>query len=191
MSDSVGARLRHARELRHLTLQEVSDTTRVRPHYLQALESDDHSAIPSSAQARGFLRIYASFLELDLADLIPIAPAPESLYSPESVPPASVDISAPDADASKTPPSNLWTSLRDRLARRPNREAAATSISSVPAQDAASASGQTGSPQPAAPVRASTEITTKTSRRPKVASSEPASNDGGSHADDVKKNVGK
>ncbi len=86
MSDSVGARLRQARELRHLTVQEVSETTRVRPHYLQALENDDHSAIPSAAQARGFLRIYAAFLELNLSELIPAAPPPEAFPPVDYIP---------------------------------------------------------------------------------------------------------
>src|SRR5512146_3263962 len=105
MSDSIGARLRQARELRRLTLQQVSDTTKVRPHYLQALESDDHSAIPSAAQARGFLRIYAAFLELDLADLLPPPPPPEPAPTAAPV----------EAAATPGPPPNLWDGLRERL----------------------------------------------------------------------------
>ena len=70
MNESIGARLKQAREQRHLTLQQVSDTTKVRPHYLQALENDDLSAISSAAQARGFLRIYADFLGLNAEDLM-------------------------------------------------------------------------------------------------------------------------
>jgi transcriptional regulator with XRE-family HTH domain len=81
MSDSIGATLRAAREMRHLTLAQVSESTRVRTHYLQALESDDLSAMPSAAQARGFLRIYAHFLGLDLSALVP-PPAPPAPASP-------------------------------------------------------------------------------------------------------------
>jgi transcriptional regulator with XRE-family HTH domain len=73
MNESIGARLKQARELRRLTIQQVSETTKVRPHYLQALENDDLSAISSVAQARGFLRIYAEFLGLSPADLVPAA----------------------------------------------------------------------------------------------------------------------
>jgi cytoskeletal protein RodZ len=72
MSESIGAKLKQARESRRLTLQQVSETTKVRTHYLQALENDDLSAISSVAQARGFLRIYAEFLGLTPADLVPV-----------------------------------------------------------------------------------------------------------------------
>jgi cytoskeletal protein RodZ len=72
MNESIGAKLKQARESRRLTLQQVSEITKVRPHYLQALENDDLSAISSVAQARGFLRIYAEFLGLTPADLVPV-----------------------------------------------------------------------------------------------------------------------
>src|SRR5512146_1610371 len=118
MSDSIGARLRQARELRRLTLQQVSDTTKLRTHYLQALENDDHSAIPSAAQARGFLRIYAAFLELDLADLLPAAlpQAPTSLSEVSAPVESTVSVSG-SALAPVARPS-LWTSLRERFSRR-------------------------------------------------------------------------
>jgi len=81
MNESIGAKLKQARELRRLTLQQVSETTKVRPHYLQALENDDLSAIASVAQARGFLRIYAEFLGLTPADLVPAASPAEVVPS--------------------------------------------------------------------------------------------------------------
>ncbi len=189
MIDSIGARLRQARELRHLTLQEVSETTKVRPPYLQALESDDLSAIPSAAQARGFLRIYAAFLELDLADLVPASPAPEPVSVTETVPPASAGIPAQDAAASRAARPNLWTNLRERLARRKNKDATAASISSVVPQEPSSASEQVNSPQLPEPVPASTEAKTKTSRRSKIGPTEPVSDISGSDVVDVKKNV--
>ena len=65
MNPSIGAQLREAREARSLTLEEVSKTTHMRLHYLQALEADDFESMPSSTQARGFLRTYANYLGLD------------------------------------------------------------------------------------------------------------------------------
>src|SRR5512143_2422172 len=115
MTDSIGARLRQARELRNLTLQQGSETTKVRSHYLQALENDDHSAIPSAAQARGFLRIYAEFLGLDLAEMIPPAQAAAPAPAVEAAP------------AAPQPPSgigNVLANLRQRLARRPSAQGA-------------------------------------------------------------------
>ena len=82
MEDSIGAVLRRSREQRRLTISQVSEITRVRPHFLQALEDDDLSAIPSAAQARGFLRIYAEFLGLEIAKLIPSSEPPESAAAP-------------------------------------------------------------------------------------------------------------
>jgi cytoskeleton protein RodZ len=70
MDEPIGARLRAAREQRRLTIEEVSEATRLRPHYVEALERGELSALPSTAQARGFLRIYAEFLGLAGDDLL-------------------------------------------------------------------------------------------------------------------------
>ncbi len=123
MSDSIGARLRQARELRHLTLPQVSETTKLRTHYLQALENDDYSAIPSAAQARGFLRLYAEFLELDVAELLPSAapePGPVVPTSPAASP-------APAAPAA----SGFLDVLRRRLSRPQKDESKQAVPSSV------------------------------------------------------------
>ena len=119
MSESVGARLRQARELRRLTLQQVSESTKLRSHYLQALEADDYSAIPSAAQARGFLHIYASFLELDLSQVIPPSAQAEAAAAASGEPqPASQETRRP----------SLWAGLRQRLGRRKPEE-----VTSAPA----------------------------------------------------------
>ena len=70
MADTIGQRLKKARLYRHLLLEEVAEATRIRLAYLQAMEADDFSALPSPVQARGFLRNYAQFLDLDLDQMI-------------------------------------------------------------------------------------------------------------------------
>lgn len=70
MTETIGQKLRQAREERSLTLEEVAQATHMRVHYLQALESNDIEALPSLVQARGFLRSYAEFLELDSGSLL-------------------------------------------------------------------------------------------------------------------------
>lgn len=70
MAESIGQQLRQARQARALTLEEVASATHVRVHYLQALEAGDLGAVPSLAQARGFLRIYAEHLGLDAVALL-------------------------------------------------------------------------------------------------------------------------
>jgi cytoskeletal protein RodZ len=67
---AIGQQLRARRESRAITLEQVAKSTHMRAHYLAALEAEDFAAIPSMAQARGFLRKYADFLELDSAPLL-------------------------------------------------------------------------------------------------------------------------
>ncbi len=82
MPETIGQRLKRAREYRHLTLEKAAEVTRIRLQYLQALEADDFSVMPSPVQARGFLRNYADYLGVDLeqalAELHSAAPQPEA-----------------------------------------------------------------------------------------------------------------
>jgi len=158
MTDSIGARLRQARELRKLTIPQVSETTKLRTHYLQALENDDYTAIPSAAQARGFLRIYAQFLELELADLLP--------QQPVAAEPAPVEAAVPAAKRAAPPaaPAGLLASLRQRFLRPKNDEASDDLPLSVPTSVVAEAPAPPAAVDVAVP--ASTEAETTRRRRP-------------------------
>ena len=70
MTTTIGQRLKTAREEQRLTLDKVFESTRIRIQYLQALEEDDVSVMPSPVQARGYLRNYAEFLGLDVTKLL-------------------------------------------------------------------------------------------------------------------------
>jgi len=70
MTQTIGQKLRAAREEKQLTLEKVFEATRIRVPYLQALEGDDLSSMPSPVQARGYLRNYAEYLGLDLEGLL-------------------------------------------------------------------------------------------------------------------------
>ncbi|MBL8062602.1 MAG: DUF4115 domain-containing protein [Anaerolineales bacterium] len=70
MLETIGHRLRREREARYLTLEKAAVDTRIRKVFLQALEADDYSVMPSAAQGRGFLRNYAEYLELNIDELI-------------------------------------------------------------------------------------------------------------------------
>ena len=86
----IGQQLRQAREARGIQLSEAARATRIRSHYLLALEEGEFGLLPSPAQVRGFLRAYATFLELDPQALLdslqptlpeeqpaaPVSPAP-------------------------------------------------------------------------------------------------------------------
>ncbi|HET8562464.1 MAG TPA: helix-turn-helix domain-containing protein, partial [Candidatus Binatia bacterium] len=70
MTQTIGQRLKAEREGQKLTLEKVFEATRIRVPYLQALETDDLSSVPSPVQARGYLRNYAEYLGLDFQKLL-------------------------------------------------------------------------------------------------------------------------
>ena len=70
MTQTIGQRLKTEREEQRLTLEKVFEATRIRIQYLQALEADDHSVMPSPVQARGYLRNYAEFLGFDVDQML-------------------------------------------------------------------------------------------------------------------------
>jgi cytoskeletal protein RodZ len=92
MNEKIGPILRQAREAKDLSLERVALETHMREHYLRALEEGNFEAIPSEAQARGFLRAYAEYLDIDLNDL-PSEPdiEPESAKQPPPPPPPIVE----------------------------------------------------------------------------------------------------
>jgi cytoskeleton protein RodZ len=96
---SVGAYLRGLRERQGLSVDELSRATRVLHHYLEALESDNLSALPAPVFARGFIRAYCQAVGADPEEAlrlydrsagrlperpkIPIAAAPVVVRTPE------------------------------------------------------------------------------------------------------------
>lgn len=96
-TDSLGSRLRAAREARDLTLAQAEQATRIRAKFLEALERDDFSIATSETQARGFLRNYATFLQLDPDDLL-------TQYEAAQRKPALSVFSAPRATPRKVAP---------------------------------------------------------------------------------------
>ena len=61
----LGETLKAAREEQGLTLAEVEEATHIRRHLLEALESDDVKALPTPIVARGLIRNYAKYLNVD------------------------------------------------------------------------------------------------------------------------------
>ena len=61
----LGDQLRAARDQKELTVEQVAEATKIPLNYLYALEEDSFDVFTSDLHARGFLRNYASFLELD------------------------------------------------------------------------------------------------------------------------------
>jgi hypothetical protein len=66
----LGDRFRLAREARELSIEEASAATRIQRSYLEALESGDYDVFSSELHGRGFVRNYASFLGLDVPEMV-------------------------------------------------------------------------------------------------------------------------
>ncbi|MGH9440540.1 MAG: helix-turn-helix domain-containing protein, partial [Terriglobia bacterium] len=75
-----GENLRREREMRGISLQEISDTTKVSVRFLQALEAEDFAKLPGGIFIRSFIRAYANYLGLDAEQVIAeyhlVAPTP-------------------------------------------------------------------------------------------------------------------
>jgi cytoskeleton protein RodZ len=67
---TLGEVLRTAREERGISLDEAERGTKIRQKYLTALEDDNMAALPGPVYARGFVRNYASYLELDMDEVM-------------------------------------------------------------------------------------------------------------------------
>lgn len=69
-STSFGERLRREREMRGVTLEEISVATRISPRFLEALENEQWQNLPGGIFTRGFIRTVARFLGLDEENMI-------------------------------------------------------------------------------------------------------------------------
>ena len=68
--DTVGRILRRGRERDRLNLRNVADALRIRYDYLDAIERSDFDRLPGATYAIGFVRSYASYLELDDEEIV-------------------------------------------------------------------------------------------------------------------------
>jgi cytoskeleton protein RodZ len=66
----LGSKLKQAREARQLSLREIEWATKIRAEFLQALEDERFDLLPSATHARGFLRSYARYLDLDADGMV-------------------------------------------------------------------------------------------------------------------------
>lgn len=109
---TVGTILRQTRESKKLTLDQVFQATHIRLSYLQAIENDALDLLPSRAQARGFIRLYANYLELDPYTLLePAQPEP----APQEI--ADEPLPAPDLkSAAKAKIESVVQQSKDSLA---------------------------------------------------------------------------
>jgi cytoskeletal protein RodZ len=63
--DAIGKTLKEKRIEKGLTIEDVSDSIKIRRKYLEAIESGNYSEIPDKVYTKSFLKIYAEYLGLD------------------------------------------------------------------------------------------------------------------------------
>jgi cytoskeleton protein RodZ len=129
MAESLGSLLRQKRESLGLTIEEVERHTHIHVKHLKAIEANDLSAIPSVAQARGFIRNYTAFLGITSEEAASwtggTKPKPASPPSPAIPPPIPSAASAP-TPASRTAPNPATEPVS------PFRENLSTGVPTVP-----------------------------------------------------------
>ena len=65
MTESIGEKLRLARETRGIALRHISEQTRISMRYLEAIEADDYRRLPGGIFNRSFVRAYAKHVGYD------------------------------------------------------------------------------------------------------------------------------
>ncbi|MDX1582568.1 MAG: helix-turn-helix domain-containing protein [Thermoanaerobaculia bacterium] len=67
---SFGEELRREREMREISIREISDSTKISSRFLEAIEAGDLSALPAPVFTRGFIREYANYLGVEGEDIV-------------------------------------------------------------------------------------------------------------------------
>src|ERR1044072_5352185 len=65
MAESLGEKLRLAREARGITLSEVAAQTRLAARYLEAIEENNYKPLPGGVFNKGFIKAYAKYVGVD------------------------------------------------------------------------------------------------------------------------------
>jgi len=69
-SNSLGDYLQQERLKKNISLEDVAEATCIHIATLRAIESGDREKMPAEVFARGFVKLYAEFLELDTQDVL-------------------------------------------------------------------------------------------------------------------------
>jgi hypothetical protein len=67
---SFGEKLKHERECRNTSIEEIAEQTKIALRFLQALEKDDFDELPGRAFGKFYIRAYAEVLKFDPEPLI-------------------------------------------------------------------------------------------------------------------------
>lgn len=81
MPQDFGSHLKHEREMRGISLEEIAASTKIQIRYLQALENNQFDQLPGTVFIKGFVRSYAKTIGCNADDLISVYD--ESIGSPQ------------------------------------------------------------------------------------------------------------
>jgi len=68
--ESIGDRLKQAREAKKLSIKNVALETNMSPTYIEALELEDFDKFPGETYIIGFLKTYSEYLKLDAEEMV-------------------------------------------------------------------------------------------------------------------------
>ncbi|MFZ3070202.1 MAG: RodZ domain-containing protein [Anaerolineaceae bacterium] len=93
MPEITGSKLKQIREERHISLEQVANATHIRLSILRDLEDEEYAELGSRTQAKGFLKLYADYLDVSLDE-----PEPQEnpIVLPEPQVEPTVVLPAPD-----------------------------------------------------------------------------------------------
>jgi cytoskeleton protein RodZ len=72
MVENFGSYLKHERELRGVSLEEISGTTKIHIRFLQALEENKFNELPGEVFIKGYIRSYANIIGSDVEEVLNI-----------------------------------------------------------------------------------------------------------------------
>ncbi len=165
---ALGAILREERERRGLTDRQVAEATRMMVQMVRELEQEDFHRIAAPIYGRGFVKLYAAFLEIDPEPLVKDF---ERLYAQRNQKPAPQphvplqrfgEGAASGLEVVEPSPSTPASGSEEVILRIPATQHARTS---APAKDAA-VSDLFGEPLPPAPNHEAEEPVLTVSRNP-------------------------
>jgi cytoskeleton protein RodZ len=166
--DSVGLRLRAAREAKGLSIEDVASSTRIPTRHLLSLEESDWGKLPASTYSVGFAKNYAGAVGLDRAEIAEQLRAEMGSELPAHYSSATVDSFEP-VDGNRSMPKGIvvgalvaLVAIALLLTWLSNRELSGGDTVSEPAGApiaAAPLSPSTSAPAPAPAVRGPVVIT--------------------------------
>src|SRR5690348_9958749 len=103
-----GERLRRQREMRGVSLEEISQSTKIGTRSLKAIEDEDFEKLPGGIFNKGFVRAYARFLGLDEEQIVGDFEEAWNAYEEARTPQVLV---VPEEEQKKSGSGSLWITV--------------------------------------------------------------------------------